>query len=53
LWGGIWKVAKLQGTMDDVIASKLAVGEGRQEDLEQERQELLAMNSESFRHKFI
>ena len=38
---------KLQGTMDDVI------GEGRQEDLEQERQELLAMNSESFRHKFI
>ena len=53
LWDGIWKVAKLQGTMDDVIASKLAVGEGRQEDLEQERQELLAMNSESFRHKFI
>lgn len=52
-WGGIWKVATLQGTMDDVIASKLAVGEGRQEDLEQERQELMAMNSESFRHKFI
>eukprot|EP00580_Thalassiosira_gravida_P005175 CAMPEP_0201653098 /NCGR_PEP_ID=MMETSP0493-20130528/44811_1 /ASSEMBLY_ACC=CAM_ASM_000838 /TAXON_ID=420259 /ORGANISM="Thalassiosira gravida, Strain GMp14c1" /LENGTH=609 /DNA_ID=CAMNT_0048129625 /DNA_START=894 /DNA_END=2723 /DNA_ORIENTATION=- len=39
--------------MDDVIASKLAIGEGRQEDLEQERQELQALNSESFRHKFI
>lgn len=53
LWYGIWNVTKLQGTMDDVIASKLAIGEGRQEDLEQERQELLAMNSESFRHAFI
>jgi hypothetical protein len=52
-WYGIWNVTKLQGTMDDVIASKLAIGEGRQEDLEQERQELLAMNSESFRHAFI
>ena len=52
-WGGIWKVTQLQGTMDDVIASKLAIGEGRQEDLEQERQELQALNSETFRHKFI
>ena len=52
-WSGIWKVAHLQGTMDDVIASKLAIGEGRQEDLERERQELEAMNSETFRHKFI
>jgi hypothetical protein len=38
---------------NDAIASKLAIGEGRQDDLEQERQELLAMNSESFRHAFI
>ncbi|KAL7555003.1 hypothetical protein ACHAWF_018580 [Thalassiosira exigua] len=52
-WGGIWRVTQLQGTMDDVIASKLAIGEGRQEDLERERQELQAMNSESFRHEFI
>jgi len=52
-WGGIWQVVHLQGAMDDVIAAKLAIGEGRQEDLEQERQELLAMNSEAFRHKFI
>jgi len=52
-WGGIWQVVHLQGAMDDVIAAKLAIGEGRQEDLEQERQELLAMNSEVFRHKFI
>ena len=52
-WDGIWKVVHLQGTMDDVIASKLAIGEGRQEDLEQERQELQAMNDETFRHKFM
>ena len=52
-WDGIWKVKLLQGTMDDVVAAKLAIGEGRQEDLERDRQELLAMNSESFRHKFI
>ena len=52
-WDGVWKIKQLQGTMDDVVAAKLAVGEGRQEDLERERQEYLAMNSETFRHKFI
>ena len=52
-WRGVWKISQLQGTMDDVIAAKLAIGEGRQEDLEQERQELQALNSEAFRHKFI
>ena len=52
-WNGIWKVSQLQGAMDDVVASRLAVGEGRQEDLEQERQELEALNSDAFRHKFI
>lgn len=52
-WDGVWKVVQLRGTMDDVIAAKLAIGEGRQEDLELERQEILAMNNESFRHKFI
>jgi hypothetical protein len=52
-WEGIWRVRQLQGTMDDVVAAKLAIGEGRQEDLERERQEYLAMNSETFRHKFI
>ena len=52
-WDGIWKVRQLQGTMDDIVAAKLAIGEGRQEDLERERQEFLAMNSETFRHKFM
>ena len=52
-WDGVWKIKQLQGTMDDVVAAKLAIGEGRQEDLERERQEYLAMNSETFRHKFI
>ena len=52
-WNGIWKVSQLQGAMDDVVASRLAVGEGRQEDLEQERQEFEALNSDAFRHKFI
>ncbi len=52
-WRGIWQVSLIQSTMDDVIAAKLAVGEGRQEDLEQERQELLALNSETFRHNFV
>ena len=52
-WSGIWQVSQLQGTMDDIIASKLAIGEGRQEDLEQERREFQALNSDTFRHKFI
>eukprot|EP00804_Cyclotella_cryptica_P031375 CCRYP_012196-RE/>CCRYP_012196-RE protein AED:0.02 eAED:0.02 QI:303/0.85/0.87/1/0.71/0.62/8/63/3730 len=52
-WDGIWKVKHLTGTMDDIVAARLAIGEGRQEDLEKERQEFLAMNSDTFRHKFI
>lgn len=52
-WDGIWKLKHLQGTMDDVIAAKLAIGEGRQGDLERERQEYLALNRETFRHKFV
>jgi hypothetical protein len=52
-WDGIWKVRLFQGCMDDVVAAKLAIGEGRQEDLERERQEHLAMNNETFRHKFV
>jgi len=52
-WNGIWRVAEGKGVMDDVIAAKLAIGEGRQEDLEKERHDLMALNSESFRRKFI
>ena len=48
----LWSRRSLQGTVDDEIAAKLAVGEGRQEDLEAERLELQAMNSERFRHRF-
>mmetsp|Transcript_12959 Transcript_12959/g.27791 ORF Transcript_12959/g.27791 Transcript_12959/m.27791 type:complete len:2710 (-) Transcript_12959:932-9061(-) len=49
----IWKLKPLEGTVDDDIAAKLKVGAGRQEDLEQERLELQAMNSERFRHRFM
>lgn len=52
-WNGIWRVAEGKGVTDDVIAAKLAIGEGRQEDLEEERHDLMALNSESFRRKFI
>merc|ERR1719272_573152 len=50
---GIWVRKNLSGTVDDEIAAKLAIGEGRQEDLEAERLELQAMNSERFRHRFL
>merc|ERR1719390_336072 len=49
----LWSRRSLQGTVDDEIAAKLAVGEGRKEDLEAERLELQAMNSERFRHRFL
>ncbi|CAE7578936.1 unnamed protein product, partial [Symbiodinium microadriaticum] len=42
-----------EGTVDDDVAAKLAIGEGRQQDLEQERMELQALNSERFRHRFL
>ena len=44
---------KLDGSIDDAIAAKLALGAGRQKDLEQERLELQALNSERFRHRFM
>jgi len=50
---GIWKAKQIEGTMDDEIAAKLVIGEGRQLDLEKERLELQAMNNEKFRHQFI
>merc|ERR1711968_146153 len=51
--GGLWIRKSMLGTVDDDIAAKLAIGEGRQEDLEAERLELQAMNSERFRHRFL
>merc|ERR1711968_146177 len=51
--GGLWIRKSMLGTIDDDIAAKLAIGEGRQEDLEAERLELQAMNSDRFRHRFL
>jgi len=50
---GVWVRKSLDGTIDDDIAAKLAIGEGRQDDLEAERLELQAMNSERFQHRFL
>lgn len=50
---GVWVQKKLGGTLDDEIAAKLALGAGRQKDLERERLELQALNSERFRHRFM
>ena len=52
-WRGLWATKQIEGTIDDDVAAKLAVGEGRQADLEQERLELQALNSERFRHRFL
>jgi len=52
-WRGLWVTKQIEGTVDDDVAAKLATGEGRQADLEQERLELQALNSERFRHRFL
>ena len=52
-WRGLWMTKQIEGTVDDDVAVKLAIGEGRQADLEQERLELQALNSERFRHRFL
>jgi hypothetical protein len=52
-WRGLWMTKLIEGTVDDDVAAKLAVGEGRQLDMEQERLELQALNSERFRHRFL
>jgi len=52
-WRGLWMTKQIEGTVDDDVAAKLAIGEGRQADLEAERLELQALNSERFRHKFL
>merc|ERR1711871_1611368 len=52
-WRGLWMTNQVEGTVDDDVAAKLAIGEGRQQDLEQERLELQALNSERFRHRFL
>ncbi|KAE9224791.1 hypothetical protein PF005_g5786 [Phytophthora fragariae] len=50
----VWKPRKLaDGTLDEDLAAKLALGAGRQLELERERLELQALNSERFRHRFL
>eukprot|EP00750_Incisomonas_marina_P013799 INCI17542.1.p1 GENE.INCI17542.1~~INCI17542.1.p1 ORF type:complete len:3776 (-),score=497.18 INCI17542.1:2420-13582(-) len=49
----LWKLRTTEGTVDDDIAEKLAIGESNQEDLEMARLELQALNSERFRHRFL
>ncbi|KAH7470624.1 Cell death abnormality protein 1 [Phytophthora ramorum] len=50
----MWKPRKLaDGTLDEDLAAKLALGAGRQRELERERLELQALNSERFRHRFL
>jgi len=50
---GLWQIPRIEGSIDDELAAKLAIGEGDLKDLEQERIELKAMNSEAFRVRFL
>ena len=52
-WRGLWATKQLEGTMDDAVAARLAVGVGNQAGLEQERLELQALNSDRFRTRFM
>ena len=52
-WEGVWGTQQIEGTLDDVVAAKLAIGQGRQVDLEKERRELEALNDEKFRQRFL
>jgi hypothetical protein len=49
----IWKLPRVEGSIDDELAAKLAIGEGDLKELEEERVELKAMNSEAFRLRFV
>ncbi|KAA0156746.1 hypothetical protein FNF29_00857 [Cafeteria roenbergensis] len=50
---GLWKIPRIEGSIDDELAAKLAIGEGDLQDLEMDRMELKFMNSESFRVRFL
>uniref|UniRef100_A0A7S2LSA9 IPT/TIG domain-containing protein n=1 Tax=Leptocylindrus danicus TaxID=163516 RepID=A0A7S2LSA9_9STRA len=52
-WRGLWTTKHVDTAMDVEIAAKLTIGEGRRSALERERIELQALNSESFRHRFL
>ncbi len=43
-WRGLWATKQIEGTIDDDVAAKLAIGEGKQADLEQERLELQGLS---------
>ena len=52
-WQGVWGSVQLEGAMDDLVAAKLTIGEGRQVDLERERMEFEALNDDKFRQRFL
>lgn len=52
-WSGLWVITETESTLDEKLAEKMAVGQGRQADLEKEKMELEALNSEKFRRKFL
>ena len=49
----VWRLRVTEGSIDDELAKRLAVGEDNKDLLEQARLELRAMNSERFRHRFL
>ena len=50
---GIWRRATVEGSADDEIATTLAFGAESATRVEALREELEALNSESFRHRFL
>lgn len=52
-WRGLWTTKEIGSSIDDEIASKLAIGEGRKSALEQQRLELDALNNDKFRMRFL
>lgn len=53
-WYGLWAIKTIEGTIDDDIAMKLSIQNKKvQYDLEQEKIEQQALNSNRFRHQFL
>ncbi|RYG52774.1 hypothetical protein EON66_09430, partial [archaeon] len=50
---GLWHRKSEEGTVEDEVAARLALGEGSSEDAELARLELAALNSERFRLRFL
>lgn len=50
---GLWYRKSLEGTVEDEVATRLAIGEGDSAALARERLDLAALNSERFRLRFL